>query len=42
MNSPDELVITDVNSNQWYWIVVEEYDEIAGTWVRVHANWINM
>ena len=42
LNSPDELVITDVNSNQWYWVVVEEYDEPADNWVRVHENWISM
>jgi hypothetical protein len=42
MNSPDELVITDVNSDQWYWIIVEEYDDQAGDWVRVHENWISM
>ena len=42
MSSPDELVITDVNPDQWYWVIVEEYDEIADDWVRAHANWINM
>ena len=42
MNSPDELVIKDVNASQWYWVVVEEYDDLADEWVRVHENWISM
>jgi hypothetical protein len=42
IENPDELVIENVNSNQWYWIVVEEYDEALADWVRVQANWINM
>jgi hypothetical protein len=42
MESPDELVIEGLDSNQWYWIVVEEYDSAAGEWVRVQASWMRM
>ncbi len=42
MENPDELVLENLNTNQWYWIVFEEYNESDGEWVRVQANWISM
>lgn len=40
--APDELVLTDVEPDRWYWLVIEEYDESSNEWVQTHANWINM
>jgi hypothetical protein len=42
MESPEELVLEGLDANQWYWVVVEEYDSAAGEWVRVQANWVRM
>lgn len=42
MLGPPELVIENVDPDQWYWISVEEYDGTADAFVPVHANWLNM
>ncbi len=42
MVGPDELVLENMSPNRWYWVVMEEYDDASGEWVRVQANWINM
>jgi preprotein translocase subunit Sss1 len=39
---PEEIVIENVKSNQWYWLGLREYDVTAGEWVLVHGRWIWM
>jgi hypothetical protein len=41
-DDPDELVITDVEPRNWYWLRIKEYDADLGVWVQVHTNWISM
>ena len=42
MENPGELFVDGLDPDQWYWIVIEEFDETQGAWVRVQANWISM
>jgi len=39
---PEEIVIENVNPNQWYWLGLREYDTTASEWVLVHGRWIWM
>lgn len=39
---PEELLVRDMQAGQWYWLLVEVYDEVAGVWVEDHASWISM
>jgi len=42
MNAPNELLVRDLNAGQWYWLIVEEFDDASSQWLQVHANWISM
>ena len=39
---PEEIVIENVNADQWYWLGLREYDDATGEWVLVHGRWIWM
>ncbi len=42
IDSPEELVIENVNAGQWYWITIKEWNGDTGEWEQVHANWVSM
>jgi hypothetical protein len=39
---PEELVIENVNPDQWYRLALSEYDDTAGQWIQVHSSWVHM
>jgi len=39
---PEEIVIENVNPDQWYWLGLREYDAASGEWVLVLGRWIWM
>ena len=39
---PEELVIENVNLDQWYRLELSEYDEATGQSNLVHNSWIRM
>ncbi len=39
---PEEIVIENVNLDQWYWLGLREYDAATGEWVLVHGRWFRM
>lgn len=39
---PEEIVIENVNPDQWYWLGLRERDAETGEWVLVHGRWIWM
>jgi hypothetical protein len=39
---PEQIVIENVNPEQWYWLGLREYDPNTGEWVLVHGRWIWM
>ncbi|MEN7973469.1 MAG: hypothetical protein ABFR47_06505, partial [Verrucomicrobiota bacterium] len=39
---PEEIVIENVNSNQWYWLGLREYDSATEEWVLVLGRWLWM
>jgi len=38
---PSELIIENVNLDQWSWLELSEYDEETAQWVNVHGMWIS-
>jgi hypothetical protein len=40
--SPDELIITDLVPDRWYWLEIYQYNEATGGWDSIHGNWIRM
>ncbi|WP_136080418.1 hypothetical protein [Pontiella desulfatans] len=41
-DSPEELVIENVNPDQWYWISISESNTTSDSWDEVQANWLHM
>ena len=39
---PQEIVIENVNPDQWYWLGLREFDSETGEWVLVQGRWIWM
>lgn len=39
---PEEIVIENVKPDQWYWLGLREYDDVASEWVLVHGRWFWM
>ncbi len=40
--APDELVLEDLGTNQWYWIMISESNTTSGAWNNVHASWLHL
>jgi hypothetical protein len=38
---PDELVLSNIKPERWYWLTVMEYDVKTQSWSLVHGSWIN-
>lgn len=39
---PKELVVENINPDQWYWLTIREFNEESQEWVAVHENWLSM
>ncbi|WP_136063127.1 hypothetical protein [Pontiella sulfatireligans] len=43
ISNPEELVLEGLDPDRWYWLVVEEYNELSGQWETLHTSgWVNM
>ncbi|MDF7806269.1 hypothetical protein P4E94_02395 [Pontiellaceae bacterium B12219] len=42
VDSPSELVLDDMSTNQWYWVSVLESNTTSNVWVEVQGNWLNL
>lgn len=42
MEDPSEVIIENVNPNQWYWLVIEKFDKPSNNWKRASAHWLSM
>jgi hypothetical protein len=39
---PSEIVVENVNPDQWYWLGLSEVDDSTGELTLVHGNWFRM
>ncbi|MDH3981380.1 MAG: hypothetical protein OES84_00595 [Kiritimatiellaceae bacterium] len=42
LESPQELMVGNVNPEQWYWLSIVEWNTAAGVWENVYAGWLYM
>ncbi|MEI6892437.1 MAG: hypothetical protein V5783_09725 [Pontiella sp.] len=40
--APDELVLEDLGTNQWYWITISESNTMSGAWNKAHVSWLHL